>query len=124
MPLSDHEQEVLEALGKSLVVDDPGFARRVMTGGPWRSPRQRLTFAVAGLLAGLGLLLAFCVTTAVVLGVLAFLLMFASLYGLWNYASERMAAKTDSGVPDSWRRRRSWTRGRRGRGPGIDESDG
>jgi hypothetical protein len=98
MPLSDHEQEALEALEKALAADDPEFARRVETSGPWRSARQRLTLVITGLFAGLGLLLVFCLTAAVVIGVLGFLLMFASLYELWNYVTERKAVKTPRGA--------------------------
>ena len=97
MPLSDHEQEALEALEKALATDDPRLARRVGAGGRWGSPWQPLTLWIGGCFAGLGLLLVFCLTTVVAAGVLGFLVMFASLYGLWNPVSEWWVAKMHRG---------------------------
>lgn len=95
MPLSEHEQKALEALEEAVAAHDPTFARRVQASGLWRNPRQRAAFSIVGLIAGLGLLLAFCLTTVVFVGVVGFLLLVASGYGLWNSVSQRAAAAHD-----------------------------
>jgi hypothetical protein len=52
----------------------------------WRRP----ALAVFGLLCGLGLLCGFCLTTTVVLGLAAYLVMFVSLHALWSDLSTQM----------------------------------
>lgn len=72
MPLSDREQRILEEIEKNLYEEDPRFARATRRATPRfdRSKRARL----GGLLfvVGLGTLLVFFVTQALLAGVLAF----------------------------------------------------
>jgi hypothetical protein len=95
MPLSDHEQRVLDELAQRLAMDDSEFGHRI---GPGHA-RLRFTMGLIGLAAGLGLLVLFCVSTQVIAGIASFLLMFGSLYLLWlSFAKAAQRALADTGI--------------------------
>ena len=78
MPLSEHEQRLLEQIEQGLYAEDPKFAsavRRVRTGG---GTRRRVVLAVAGVVVGLGVVLLALITKLVIFGVLGFLLIVAA----------------------------------------------
>jgi hypothetical protein len=86
VPLSEHEQRLLEQIEQALYADDPKFAQS-WRGRDLRShQRARVLRAAAVIVVGLGLLVAGVVTQSgntvlgVVLGVAGFLLMLA---GAW-----------------------------------------
>ncbi len=64
---------------QALYEQDPAFAHRVRSENTSRHRPGRLTLSVFGFVAGLALMLAFCFTTAVVMGVTGFLITFVSL---------------------------------------------
>lgn len=70
MPLSDHEQRILDEIEKNLLQEDPGFARkdRVAAGGG----RRNLRLGVLSFIAGVVGLFVFFSTQSVVVGVIAF----------------------------------------------------
>ncbi len=80
MPLSEHEQKLLEQMEQQLLADDPRFAttmrepRRVAGGG-----RRRTLAGIAAIGLGLGLVVLALVDSTIWLGVLAIALMFAGL---------------------------------------------
>lgn len=77
MPLSDHEQKMLDEMERQLFVDDPRLARAFdHSTGPHRS-RRRIVLGLVGIVAGLALLVLSVALPAIWLGVLAFLLMVA-----------------------------------------------
>ena len=80
MPLSEHEQKLLEQLEKQLHEDDPKFASSMGSdpGRSW-STRHVIIGVLAGL-AGIGLLLAGVGIQSIVVGVLGFVLMSAGVY--------------------------------------------
>ncbi|MFC7751921.1 DUF3040 domain-containing protein [Tsukamurella soli] len=89
MPLSEHEQRMLDQIESALYAEDPKFASSVR-GSRLRSAssKRRLIagvgFVVGLVLLGAGLLLP-QVQFQVIVGILGFLLMFASLvYVLWS----------------------------------------
>jgi Protein of unknown function (DUF3040) len=84
MPLSEHEQQALEAMEQALYEQDPAFAHRVRSENTSRHRPGRLTLSVFSFMVGLALMLAFCFTTAVVVGVAGFLIMFVSLGTFWT----------------------------------------
>jgi len=80
VPLSEREQRVFEALEESFYTRDSARSHRVYSK---HDARRRLRLSVFALVVGLALLFAFCWTTTVALGVVGFLLMFASLDTIW-----------------------------------------
>ena len=75
MPLSEHEQRLLEQMEKALYAEDPKFATSLRSAPGARAARGRAALGVLGILAGLGLLLAGVGTTIIALGVLGFVVM-------------------------------------------------
>lgn len=78
MPLSEHEQRLLEQIEQGLYAEDPKFAsavRRVRSGG---GTRRRVAIAILGVVVGLGVVFLALLTKIVVVGVLGFLLIVAA----------------------------------------------
>jgi hypothetical protein len=92
VPLSEHEQRLLEQIEQALYADDPKFAHSWRVRDLRRLQRVRALRAVAAIVVGLGLLIAGVITQAdntvlgVALGVVGFLLM---LGGAWLAVSTR-----------------------------------
>ena len=86
MPLSEHEQRLLEQIEQSLYAEDPKFARAVRGKNLHNLKRARLLRAIAGLVVGVALLLAGVITMTahpslgIGLGVGGFLVMVASAW--------------------------------------------
>ena len=80
MPLSEHEQRILDEIERRLASEDPKFARNVSAVTPHGQALRRLKRAVAGFVAGLFLLIAaFTVPGAFIwLGLVAFSVMVSS----------------------------------------------
>ncbi len=83
MPLSEHEQRVLQELEQALVQEDPKFADRVRSESVYRYAGRYLKWSVLGFIAGLVVMLAFF-TTSVAVGFLGVLIMFGSLVVFWT----------------------------------------
>ncbi len=80
MPLSEHEQKLLEQLEKQLHEDDPKFASS-MGSDPGRSWSTRhLVIGVLGALAGILLLLLGVSLQSIIVGVIGFVVMGAGVY--------------------------------------------
>lgn len=75
MPLSEHEQRLLEQMEKALYAEDPKFATSLRSSPGARAARGRAALGVLGILAGLGLLVAGVATTIIALGVAGFIAM-------------------------------------------------
>lgn len=95
MPLSEYEQRVLEELERDLGADPKlGHA---MSRGP-RS-RGRMTWAVLGVMIGLGTVLAGTVAQTPIIGIVGFALMiFAALWGLLAPRKSTKAPATAKGA--------------------------
>lgn len=97
MPLSEHEQRLLEQIEQALYAEDPKFAQSWRVRDLRSLRRARVLRAVAVVVVGLGLLIAGVVTQAgnailgVVLGVVGFLFM---LGGAWLLALVRQRPAT------------------------------
>ena len=97
MPLSEHEQRLLEQMERALYAEDPKFATALRGSDLRRHFRRRILLGVVGLLAGIGLLLVGVVSKVVVVSVLGFLVMLGA--ALWAATSwRRMPAPGDLGV--------------------------
>lgn len=78
MPLSDHEQRLLDQIEQALYAEDPKFAASVRSARTrWRT-RRSVALCVIGVVAGLALVLVGLVATIVALSVVGFVLVVAS----------------------------------------------
>ena len=82
MPLSEHEQQLLEQMEQALYAEDPKFASQMQGAGARASARRRMAVGVVGVVVGLALVLVGVNTTmwigavgfAVMVGAVAFAL--------------------------------------------------
>jgi hypothetical protein len=110
VPLSEHEQRLLEQIEQALYAEDPKFASIYRSNDLRSHQRRRIIRAAAVLVVGLGLLLAGVITKLVVVGVAGFIIMLAAV--TFAVASwQRMVAPNRPAAAPSGRFRR------RGRGP-------
>lgn len=75
MPLSEHEQRLLEQMEKALYAEDPKFATSLRSTSAGSANRGRAALGVLGIFAGMGLILAGMATTVIALGVAGFVVM-------------------------------------------------
>jgi hypothetical protein len=95
VPLSEHEQRLLEQIERALVDDDPKFASTVRTGDRRQKARRKLQAAVVLVVVGLAVLIGGAVLPSVLLGVLGFLVMFGgAVLGILNYRTATGAVET------------------------------
>lgn len=106
MPLSEYEQRVLEQMERQLSSDDPKLVH-TLQGGPTSNLRRWL-LAGTGFLAGLGVLIAGTATSTTVVGVLGFVLMFASVVLAFSPPRRKVQATGPTGTvkPDGTVKRR------------------
>jgi tetrahydromethanopterin S-methyltransferase subunit B len=83
VPLSEHEQRVLQELEQALYHDDPAFADRVRRENVYRYAGQYLKWSVVGFVLGMAVTIAFF-TESVAVGFLGVLIMFVSLVTFWS----------------------------------------
>jgi len=75
VPLSEHEQRLLEQMERALYAEDPKFASSLRSAGPRPGSRRRAAVGVLMALVGVGLLITGAATSIVVVGVVGFLAM-------------------------------------------------
>ncbi len=80
MPLSEHEQRLLEQMERALYAEDPKFATSMRNPRTSAGSKRRVALGVVAFLAGIGLLITGVATQFVVIGVVGFLGM---LGGIW-----------------------------------------
>lgn len=104
MPLSEHEQRMLDDLERQLFAEDPRLARTFAQATRPRRDRRRILTGIIGVVAGLGLLILAVALPAIWLGIVAFGLMVAA--GIWAATApvpgtgrERAAARRAQGAP-------------------------
>jgi hypothetical protein len=99
VPLSDHEQRLLEQIEQALYDEDPKFARLYRATDVRSHYRGRVVRAVLGIVLGIGMLLAGVITMLVPLGVAGFVVMLASAsYGIASWqrmTGHRIVAPSD-----------------------------
>lgn len=94
MPLSEHEQRLLEQMEKALYAEDPKFATSLRSNST-AANRSRAALGVLAVLGGLGVLLAGMAMPMVILGVLGFVLMLAGAVLIY-FAFTRGSAPTET----------------------------
>jgi hypothetical protein len=98
VPLSEHEQRLLEQIERALVDDDPKFASTVRTGDRRLKARRKIQLGVLLVVGGLAVLVLGAVLHSVILGVLGFLVMFSgATLGVLNYKAATGAV--EGGTP-------------------------
>ena len=78
VPLSEHEQRLLEQIEQALYAEDPKFASAVRAGRSRMHTRRWIIISVVGVLAGLAVVLVGLTAKLVVLGVIGFVLIVAT----------------------------------------------
>ena len=101
MPLSDHEQRILEEIERRLVADDPKFAREVSAGGSEGAALRKVKRAVAGFALGFSLLIAglFVPDLLVVFGIAAFAVMVACAAAIASGIKQVGRERPEGGAP-------------------------
>ncbi len=108
MPLSEHEQKLLEQLEKQLHEDDPKFANS-MGSDPGRSWSTRhVVIGVLCALAGVFLLLVGVTLQNIFVGVLGFVVMGAGVYFATMRSSSSAAKGAKSGTGKAGKQRSSF----------------
>ncbi|MHB8511199.1 MAG: DUF3040 domain-containing protein [Actinomycetota bacterium] len=102
MPLSDHEQRMLEEIERRLAKEDPKFVRGVSGATPYGFTIRKLKRAIAGFALGFLLLIVGLFTEALyTLGIVAFVVMLASLVIIAT-TLKQIGAQRSGGVDESW----------------------
>ena len=96
MPLSEHEQRLLDQIERALYAEDPKFASTVRSTDLRTHMRRRMRRAGIVLVLGFVLLLAGAVTTETIIGVIGFLVMLVAL-GLFLSAWKRLGTGATTG---------------------------
>ena len=101
MPLSEHEQRLLEQIERALVDDDPKFASSVRSGDRRLKARRKVQLGALLVLVGLAVLVGGgAVAQQWFLGILGFLIMFGgAALGVLNYKSATGAVEPGAAGP-------------------------
>ncbi|MGW6392426.1 DUF3040 domain-containing protein [Streptomyces sp. NPDC055103] len=109
MPLSEHEQRMLEQMERALYAEDPKFATALEGSGLRTYTRRRVYQAVAGFLVGIALLMAGMVAQQIWISVVGFLVMLGcavlAVTG-WRKAPKPGEQQADSGTAAGGRQTR------------------
>ncbi len=99
MPLSDHEQRLLDEIEQALYAEDPKFAASVRSARARSRTRRSAVLCALGVLAGLALVLVGLVTNIIALSVVGFVL----VVGACGYAVQVLRGRGDqtSVTPES-----------------------
>lgn len=101
MPLSEHEQRLLDQMERALYAEDPKFATQLRGVGQSRATRGRAVLGVLGILLGLGAVLAGVATELIALGVAGFAVMLMSaVLAIGAFRQAPAAAGTEEPVAE------------------------
>ena len=114
MPLSDHEQRLLEQMERALHAEDPKFASALQGADLRALFRRRALLAVIGFVLGIGMLVAGVVISQIALSVGGFVVMLGCAW--LAYASWRRIPAPGEIVPVTRRKVRA-AAGKAGRAP-------
>jgi DUF3040 family protein len=120
VPLSEHEQRLLEQIERALVDDDPKFASSVRTGDRRLKARRKLQLGALLVVVGMAVLVGGAVAHSVLLGVLGFLVAFGGvILAVLHYkvATGAVEAPSASGTKGAAAPGRAGRGGRVGRQP-------
>ena len=107
MPLSDHEQRLLDEIEQALYAEDPKFANSVRSARTRSRTRRSVAICVIGVLAGLGLVLVGLIATSVEVSIALSVIGFVLVVAACGYAVQtlrgREASRQPGTVPDERR---------------------
>jgi hypothetical protein len=126
VPLSEHEQRLLEQMERALYEEDPKFASQLRGADARGSRRRRMGLAVVGFVIGLALMLGGVVANVTLLSVLGFVQMLVAVTYVVSWSGKaptgapgaptpegkrskgrsRRSGSFMDGVEERWRRRR------------------
>ncbi|MEP7021184.1 MAG: DUF3040 domain-containing protein [Pseudonocardiales bacterium] len=98
VPLSEHEQKLLDQIEQALYAEDPKFASAVRSARSRSRTRRSVVFCILGVLVGLGLVLVGLVANIIVLSVVGFVL----VVGACAYAGQSLRSHptgSNEGMP-------------------------
>jgi hypothetical protein len=105
VPLSEHEQRLLEQMERALYAEDPKFASSLRGKDPRSHFRRRVLLAGLAFIVGVVLLMTGLVTQVVVVSIVGFLLMLASaFFAVTSYRAVTTAAQLGVVDPSGVRR--------------------
>jgi hypothetical protein len=96
VPLSDHEQRLLDQIEQALYADDPKFASAVRSARARVHVRRWLALSIIGVVAGLALILVGLAAKLIFLGVIGFVLIVAAC----AYAAALWGRRSGTGGPE------------------------
>jgi hypothetical protein len=97
VPLSEHEQRLLEQIERALVDDDPKFASTVRTGDRRLKARRKLHLGIALVIVGMAVMVGGAVAQSFLIGGLGALVAFGGLaLGVLNYKAATGAVEAGS----------------------------
>jgi hypothetical protein len=94
VPLSDHEQRLLDQIEQALYAEDPKFASAVRSARTRSRTRRSIALSIFGVVAGLGLVLVGLVTSVIVVSIVGFVLVVAGC----GYAAQSLRNRAPVGV--------------------------
>src|ERR1700761_910355 len=97
MPLSEHEQRLLDQIEQALYAEDPKFAANVRSVRRRSSRRRWIPISILGVLAGLAGVLVGLAENQIALGVVGFVLILAAC----AYAASMLSHRTQSSAGKS-----------------------
>ncbi len=100
MPLSEHEQRLLEQMERALYAEDPKFATQLRSASGLRGSRTRAVLGVLAVLGGLGLVLGGVATELVALGVAGFAVMLVGAVVTYGAFQRPVGAESADQAPE------------------------
>ena len=116
MPLSEHEQQLLEQMEQALYAEDPKFASQMQGAGARAAARRRIAIGVVGAIVGLVLVLVGVTTALWWVGGLGFAIMVAAV--AFAVTPPRRKAALGTVQPDGSVRRSAPARPKQGKPSG------
>ena len=104
MPLSDHEQRLLEQMERALYQEDPKFASSLRSGRSGGIDRKKIAIGVFGAALGLIVVVAGVALSQTIVGVLGFVIMIAGAFWAWlgsRGSTGQSAAGEEQGSPSA-----------------------
>jgi DUF3040 family protein len=101
VPLSDHEQRLLDQIEQALYAEDPKFASAVRSARSRSRTRRSILLSALGVIVGLGLVLVGLVASLIVLSVVGFVIVVAACGWAAQSLRRHPAASSDPTAPPS-----------------------